>query len=374
MAQPENSRADLSGSPQILERVMDCLRERFVVIDRNYRVLVVNEAALPNSVRKHDILYKTLFDVYPNLQQQGFKPLIDKVFATGEPYNDIYVRHTTVDGFTGYHNRKLIPFKDATGNVEGVILVVENVHEERVAQLQNKQTEYEYTQLIETLQLVSFELNASGTIVRINKAVGPVLGYEPGELLGKSFTRNIHPDDVRGTWHVYWQIVNLRKPFGVCENRFKAADGTHITMRWSIHPLYDSNGAVVGCRGVGENITAVAERMSEMQEQTKMYDQTIEVAPLPLLVVQNGCIRKINRAAQRLLRVNVRGSGVKLQELCEKQSVHELFQLHETARVSGSAHGKIEVQGDGKQISITVTIVRISNAFVIALQPQSAVQ
>ncbi|OGH61787.1 MAG: hypothetical protein A2848_01665 [Candidatus Magasanikbacteria bacterium RIFCSPHIGHO2_01_FULL_50_8] len=368
MAQPDQQRAEALSSPHMLERVMDCLRERFVVIDRNYKILVVNDAALPNGVSKEQILYQQLFDVYPNLLVQGFKQLVDNVFATSESHVELFVRHTTIDGFTGYHHRKFIPLKDVFGRVEAVIAILENVHDERLAQLQTKQVEHEFEQMIETLQLVSFELNASGTIVKINKAVMPLFGYDSADLLGKSFTRSIHPDDVRSTWHVYWQIVNLGKPFGVCENRFAAADGSYLHMRWSIHPLYDAGGTVVGCRGVGENITADAERMRDAAERAHMFEQTIQAAPLPLLIVANGTIEKINRAAERLLQVHLRDGAVKLQQLCSEKQLDVLLKLYEQAQGRGSAHAKLVLSVKETELPVMATAIRIRNAVVIALK------
>lgn len=357
-----------TSSPHVLERVMDCLRERFVVIDHEYKILVVNEAALPNNTPKERVLYKQLFDVYPNLLVQGFKQLVDTVFATGESHIELYIRHTTIDGFTGYHHRKFIPLKDARGHVEAVIAILENVHEERLAQLQSKQAEHEFAHMIETLQLVSFELNASGTIVAINKAVTPLLGFDPSQMLGESFTRNIHPDDVRHTWHVYWQIVNLGKPFGVCENRYARADGSYVHMRWSIHPLYDANGAVIGCRGVGENITEDAQRMHEVQDRAQMFEQTIQAAPLPLLIISNGVVVKLNRAAERLLRTHARDGSVKLHDLCNETQLDMLLKLYEQAESMGSAHGTVVVHGKDDEVSVTVMAIRIRNAVVIALK------
>jgi PAS domain S-box-containing protein len=375
MTQPVENRAqDICIRPHLFERVMDCLRERFVLIDREYKILIVNEAALPNISKKEDVVSHNLFEVYPNLLQQGFKDLIDTVFLTGNPHTEFYVRHTTIDGFTGYHHRKIIPLKNADDAVEGVIVVVENVHEERLAQLHTKQTEFEYAQLIDTLQLVSFELNASGSFVQVNNAVKPVFGYEPHELIGQSFTRRIHPDDVRGTWHIYWQIVNLGKLFGVCENRFLAVDGTYVNMRWNIHPIHGEHGSVVGCRGVGENITADQALLEEIKDSLRLCESAMQVAPMPMFIVRQDAVIKANRALLKLLHVSMRGAVPTLEEISKHLRIDALMHVCATAHATGTARVRVKVYAHDRAYDAMIVAIRIHNAIVVALEPVSAVQ
>jgi len=365
MVQPGDNRA---------ERVMDCLHERFVLVGTDLTILIVNEAALPNFVKKEAVLGRNLFDVYPNLQQQGFEKILQGVMATGEPLVELSVEHTTIDGFSGFHHRKVLPFKNSAGVIEGALIVVENVHEEHLAHVQSKQTEFEYTQLIETLQLVSFELNASGTIVDINKAVKPVLGFDQEQLIGKSFTSCIHPDDVRMTWHIYWQIVNLGKPFGVCENRFATSEGSYIHMRWNIHPLYDKHGAVIGCRGVGENITADRTMLQDLRSEIRLYDETLQVSPSPIIVVKNGEIIKINRAFHKLMHVSMRSKMPTLSDVAAQLQTNEIETLCDVAQKTGTARNYISISKNAVPTEVHVIAIRIHEAIVVAIEPANAVQ
>lgn len=356
------------------ERVMDCLNERFVLVGLDLTILIVNEAALPNFVKKEDVIGKNLFDVYPNLLQQGFGEIIKKIIATGNPHIELFTEHTTVDGFSGFHHRKILPFKNSSGEMEGVLIVVENVHEEHLTQVQSQHTEFEYTQLIETLQLVSFELNASGTIIDINKAVKPVLGFEREQLIGKSFTSCIHPDDVRMTWHIYWQIVNLGKLFGVCENRFATAEGSYVHMRWNIHPMYDSHGTIIGCRGVGENITADRTMLQELRDEIRLFDETLQAVPTPIVVVKNGEIVKINRAFHKIMHVSMRSKTPTLSDVSEQLHTNIIQALCDSAFKLGTARESVNIIKNGIPSDVYIIAIRIHDAVVVAIEPVNAVQ
>lgn len=356
------------------ERVMDCLHERFVLVGLDLTILIVNEAALPNFVKKEEVIGRGLFEVYPNLLQQGFKKIIESVIATNNPYIELFAKHTTVDGFSGFHHRKVLPFKNPEGVLDGILIVIENVHEERLAQVQSQHTEFEYTQLIETLQLVSFELDARGTIVDINRAVKPVLGFDPGQLIGKSFTSCIHPDDVRMTWHIYWQIVNLGKLFGVCENRFTTAEGLYVHMRWNIHPMYDSHGAIIGCRGVGENITADRTVLQELRNEIRLYDETLQATPVPLLVIRNGEIIKINRAFHKLMHVSMRSKTPTLESVSEQLRTNVIRAICESAEKLGTARESVNISKNGISTDAHIIAIRIHDAIVVAIEPVNEVQ
>ncbi len=355
------------------ERVMDCLRERFVVVDRDWRIVVVNEAALPSGLEKRDVIFKKLFDVYPNLERQGFETLIARVFHSGKSHIEFYVQHTTVDGKTGYFHRKIIPI--LKGNlVEGVIVMIENVNEEIVAKKQAEQKDFEYKQLIETLQLVSFELDAAGNFIKVNSAALPVLGYRAEDLVGKSFTRLVHSEDVQRMWQIYWQIVNQGRSFGVCENRFTSATGKYIHMRWSIHPLLDSDGTIVGCRGVGENISEAAERTTHFKEKFEVFQQAFQIAPTPLVIVRGDRVEALNRAAHMLTGVSRKTEkNFSVLEIFQESDAEIIKKFINAPLGTGRTTILANVQTSSKRIvpcSVTITPSRFGT--VIALDVQHA--
>ena len=369
----------ITNTTTLFQRVVDSLRERFVVVDKKFNIVIINDSALPNHFLKEQVLGRKIFDVYPNLAEQGFKHFISTVFDTGEPYVELYARHTTIDSFTGYHHRKVIPIKNGT-HVDFVIVIVENVHEEKVAREYAMHIESTYQKLIETLQLVSFELDAAGHFVHVSSAVMPVLGYSVDDLIGKTFTHHVHTEDVRQMWNIYWQIVNQGREFGVCENRFLTKKGLFIHMRWSIHPLFGPDGTIIGCRGVGEDISETVARTESCKQRLTVFEQTFQVAPQPLLVVKNGKTLMYNRAALRLLF----GRSVHTPE----QTFVELFvpndramieaffkRLRVRGRDSVQVHVARHLKNGGEknsEILCTLTAIQIHGSVVVAIDVVAA--
>lgn len=355
----------------LFQRVVDSLRERFVVIDAQFKICIVNDSALPNHFVKSDALGRALFDIYPNLAEQGFKKLIDEVFKTGEPHIEMFARHTTIDSFTGYHHRKILPIKNSEHHVEFVIVIVESAHEEKLARQYAQEMETTYRTLTETLQLVSFELDAVGKFVHISRAVLPVLGYSIEELIGKSFTQHIHPEDVRQMWNIYWQIVNENREFGVCQIRFQAKDGTYVHMRWSIHPMLNVDGTIIGCRGVGENISDDAARISTYKEKLLLYQQALLVAPQALLIVQEGRVSHFNRAAHQLFfgRSTKKIPHQKFSDLFVESDAISIATFVENLPARGRASMTARVRAhDGVDALYVITGIQIRDAVVIALE------
>ncbi|MBF8280264.1 MAG: PAS domain S-box [Candidatus Magasanikbacteria bacterium] len=284
------------------EAVFDGLSESFLVVDKDWTIICINQSAIPTGANRGEYLNQNLLDKFPHLRNEGVMERIERVFASGEANIELYVRRTTADGFTGYFHRKLLPLK-IHGLVEAVIFIVDNVHEERLAQLHAKDAEFRYQQIVETMNLVSFRCDASGKFTYINNAVLAVFGFSPPEMLGTPFSQYVFPDDIGTMWRVFWQIVNQDKPFGKMENRIIARDGAIKYMRWNFHPVFDRAGKIVGSQGVGEDVTDQQAYISEVLASREKYRGLFNTVPSPLIIIKtDGEIVNVNRAACKFLR------------------------------------------------------------------------
>ena len=74
---------------------------------------------------------RPLFDVMPELQEQGFKKMLDDVYRTGVPYlgREIAARFDRGSGVVGtvYFNFVYSPFKNVHGEIEGIFVVASDV-------------------------------------------------------------------------------------------------------------------------------------------------------------------------------------------------------------------------------------------------------
>lgn len=136
---------------------------------------------------------------------------------------------------------------------------LENLVQQRTSDL--RQTTERFRNLIQNLPDVVYELDVAGNVTFISRAVGLVLGYEPGEMLGKSWSDFIAPQD-RQHFDEERKRTEGGDKLSIVALRHLTKDGQ---MRWlSIHSraLFDSNKNPVGRLGVARDVTSevMAER------------------------------------------------------------------------------------------------------------------
>ncbi len=127
-------------------------------------------------------------------------------------------------------------------------------------QLQEAKANYRW--LVENMNDTLFNLNAEGQLVYISPSVERMLGYQPGEIMGRHYFQLVHPDD-----HALLrqQLRGLRatKPL-VHELRIVDRSGHSVDVRISSRPLVE-NRQIVGAIGIVTNISAEKQLAQSLQ-------------------------------------------------------------------------------------------------------------
>jgi len=85
-----------------------------------------------------------------------------------------------------------------------------------------------------------------------------VTGFTPEEKIGTSRKRFVAPDDLEKDaekWAAHEKCLEARKPFKNFEYAFSTKDGRVLHVRTSGTPVFDTDGAFLGYRGTGTDIT-----------------------------------------------------------------------------------------------------------------------
>ena len=158
-------------------------------------------------------------------------------------------------------------------------------------------------------QLVKFEY--------INEVHMEVLGYSKEDLIGKSVSDFIHPDDIRVITKILSDLVKFGE--GRAELRFKKKDGTYIWLDVRGKTFLDKNGELKGIT-ISRNITERKEAEQKLKESEEQYRTTINSFSDPLHVVdKNLKIILANPAFERWL------LGLDLDEKIVGKNIFEAF-------------------------------------------------
>ena len=191
--------------------------------------------------------------------------------------------------------------------VEGVLRPVTNEDDEVVSLLvsgrdvterkaRERELERYEAYLQESTDIITV-LDDAGKVKYESPAVGRVLGYEPGELIGRNGFDLVHPDDVDDISSTFAELVAEPGATVTAQARFRTADD-----EWRWLEVRGTNqldhDAIEGVVTNNRDITVRKEREQELEETTTVLSTLVETLPVGVLVEDES--REIIAANDRL--------------------------------------------------------------------------
>ena len=160
------------------------------------------------------------------------------------------------------------PVCDDTGNCTHLVGSVHDITERKHADELLMASEEKYRTLVENINDVFYSLDSQGNITYVSPVVERLSHYKASDLIGKSFTSIIFPDDLPGLIDSFNRLVSGQlEPW---EFRILDKDGSIIFVRTSSRPLYE-DGQIVGITAL---ITDITERKKAEEELIISYEKT----------------------------------------------------------------------------------------------------
>ena len=130
---------------EFIRSVLDNVDEGFLVIDRDYRIIIANKAfcswgatQLDDLIgrRCHEVSHKTLRPCY----EEGEDCAVRRIFETGEPHTALH-KHQDAGGEIMYVETRAFPLKDSSGVITSVIETVHNITERHLLEEERLKTQ-----------------------------------------------------------------------------------------------------------------------------------------------------------------------------------------------------------------------------------------
>ena len=159
-----------------------------------------------NLIGRRECLGRTLRDVLPEAEPQGFLRILDSVFRTGRTYRGREQRFSLVDPDTGFAQTLVVSFqykalRDLRGEISGIYAegrdVTERAEDEAALRYIREETERRWAELESIYENAPVGLALIGAerfeYRRLNKVQAEIVGLPAREVLGKT-VREISPD------------------------------------------------------------------------------------------------------------------------------------------------------------------------------------
>ena len=160
-----------------------------------------------------------------------------------------------------------------------IVALIRDITERKTAERELRESEERFSQLAGLSRTWAWEVDFEGLYTYVDKIAEQVIGYRPGELVGKKYFYDLHPEAQREEFKTAGlQIVRSGGELAHFENPVVGKDGRILWFSTSGIPLLGTDGNVLGYRGWDVDITEqrqVALALSESEARFRtLFEQS----------------------------------------------------------------------------------------------------
>jgi len=146
-----------------------------------------------------------------------------------------------------------------------------------------RESEERYRTLVESVSDWVWEVDENVVYTYVSPKIRDFLGYEPGEVLGKTPFDLMPPDEALRVKERFNAYADKREPFPAIENVNLHKDGHPVVLETSGVPFFDGDGTFRGYRGVDREIgerKRVEEELRKSEEHLRQLQKFEEIGRL----------------------------------------------------------------------------------------------
>lgn len=283
----KNIEIDLKMKEWELQNIFDQSTEAIRIIDKNFKIIKVNDAYLNMSNRELlSILGTNCNEQFCSNNCGTSECPLAKILKGHDKVENIFTIPSE-DGSPKHYIYKAYPYRDIRGNRVGIIEYFRDVSDIKNSEISIQrsnellqESEARYKELVENANVAIIKLNNLGMIVHFNEFAEEIFEYKKEEVIGKSVMDTIVPDyDDKGRdlkLMVEMFLKNDPKMFeNTNENINVTKSGKKLWFSWTNRPIVDANGNLEGIISIGHNITEKKALIDEINESKTRFEQVV---------------------------------------------------------------------------------------------------
>jgi PAS domain S-box-containing protein len=171
-----------------------------------------------------------------------------RALARGERFDSEF-RMRWADGEIGYVRMRAAPRRDADGTILRWYGTIEDVHEQREAAAQLRESEEMHRLTLELMRQIIWTTEPDGSGIALSPRYRELTGMSEDEQPALS----IHPDDRAATLEYWAAAMAAGQPYE-SECRLRMADGSYRAFRVRAVPRRDEAGTIIRWHGISEDV------------------------------------------------------------------------------------------------------------------------
>ena len=264
---------------------------------------IANNAYL-QLVDHRDIIGKPVREAVPEVVEQGFVDLLDRVLATRRPYvgraaRVLLRRRGTKTFEERYLDFIYQPVFGEDGRASGVFVQGHDVTERRLAEEALRESEDRFRRVADDAPVMLWMGDEAGRCLYLNAAKRAFWGVAEGETAGFDWNDTLHPEDRETVAAAAGGAMARHVPFTV-EARYRNHAGCYRLLRTQARPRFGASGEFLGMIGVNVDVTEVRleeARRIALVELTDRFSRLTDPADIAFAAAETlGRVHNVSRA------------------------------------------------------------------------------
>ncbi|HVJ71120.1 MAG TPA: PAS domain-containing protein, partial [Sphingomicrobium sp.] len=245
--------------------IADSLPVMIAYLDRDLRYRFLNRTLADWLEQpRRSVLGRTMAEVVGEKAYKFRRPMVEAALEGDEQWFIADFDHVTRGKLTVQAH--YVPHRNSKGKVVGIILVIQDVTEQRANEIALRESEARFRRIADSAPVMMWVTRLDRTRDFVNEAYCAFAGLKPEEINTHNWREWIHPDDWDRIVEESVAGEASLKPFTL-EARFRRADGEYRWLRSVSQPRFGPDGEPIGFIGVATDITVAKEGEIELLQQ-----------------------------------------------------------------------------------------------------------
>jgi PAS domain S-box-containing protein len=268
ITQRRRSEKALRESERFNKEIISSANEGIIVYDREFRYIVWNRfmeelTGLPAG----EVLGMSAFDVFPHLRDQGVDLLLDRALDGATIAAPDLTYYVPQSGKTGWIAGTYAPYRNSRGEIVGVIAMVHDITERKLAEEALRKSEENFRAIFETAPDCIFIKDRALKYVLVNPSVEALFGKPAAEIVGLSDRELLGEAAEQRTREMDYRVLDGEM---VEVESAEVINGAAVTLHVVKVPMFDDAGEIAGICGIARDITQTRQLEAQLLQAQKM--------------------------------------------------------------------------------------------------------
>ncbi|MBB3019297.1 PAS domain S-box-containing protein [Microvirga lupini] len=242
-------------------------------------VFTMANAAYLRLIGRENIIGKSVREALPEVVEQGFLALLDRVYQNGQPFVGRSIRIVLEPDASGASEERFLdfvyqPIFDPDGKVSGIFVQGHDVTEQKRNEEALRESEERFRVIANSIDQMIWATQPNGFHDYYNQRWYEYTGVPEGTTDGEGWNDMFHPEDQDRAWRVWRRCLETGEPYHI-EYRLRHRSGEYRWVLGRAQPLRDSSGRIVRWYGSCTDIHDLKHAQEETRRLAAMLAERV---------------------------------------------------------------------------------------------------